>query len=153
MAHKIKLFKIFAVFLLLQSTIIAQDFLLQGWYWDYPKTTDNNLWADTLRLKAQELADAGFTHVWLPPLSRASFGNSSNGYDPKDLFDLGLPAGGGATGFGTVTDLQNLIAEFNAVGIKAVADVVYNHRDGGKPENNPAVEGWIEGMTDINQFG
>ena len=148
MAHKIKLFKIFAVFLMLQSALMAQDFLLQGWYWDYPKTTDNNLWADTLRLKAQELADAGFTHVWLPPLSRASFGNSSNGYDPKDLFDLGLPAGGGATGFGSVTDLQNLIAEFNAVGIKAVADVVYNHRDGGKPENNPAVEGWIEGMTD-----
>ena len=124
----------------------AQDFLLQGWYWDYPKTANGFLWADTLRLKAQELADAGFTHVWLPPLSRASFGSFSNGYDPQDLFDLG-EFGQGPTGFGSRANLDALITEFNNVGIKAVADVVYNHRDGGKPEDNPSVAGWIRNMT------
>ena len=120
-------------FILLTSKLFSQDFLLQGWYWDYPKTIEPNTnWADTLTNKAQELAEAGFTYVWFPPLSRASFGNGSNGYDPQDLFDLGETYGGGATGFGTRANVDALIAQFSSVGIKAVADVVYNHRDGGK---------------------
>ncbi len=140
------IFLVLGMFFQNRSAIAQGDFLLQGWYWDYPKTTNGFLWADTLRLKAQELADAGFTHVWLPPLSRASFGSNSNGYDPKDLFDLG-EFGNGATGFGTRADVDALISQFNSVSIKAVADVVYNHRDGGKAEDNPAVAGWIRNMT------
>ncbi len=136
--------KILIIFLTLSNIVFGQDFLMQGWYWDYPKTPDGYNWADTLTNKAQELADAGFTYIWLPPLSRASFGNSSNGYDPQDLFDLGETYGGGATGFGSRNDLDNLVTEFNTVGINAVADVIYNHRDGGKAEINPAVENYIE---------
>ncbi len=132
--------------LLFSINISAQDFLFQGWYWDYPKTTDGANWSDTLRNKASELADAGFTYVWLPPFYRASSGSNSNGYDPKDLFDLG-EYGLGPTGFGTRTDVDNLINEFTLNGINAVADVIYNHRDGGKPENNPEVENWIENFT------
>ncbi|MBU0472571.1 MAG: T9SS type A sorting domain-containing protein [Bacteroidetes bacterium] len=136
----------FVFILLLSTTIVAQDFLMQGWYWDYPKTTSGYNWADTLNNKAVELANAGFTHIWLPPFSRASSGNSSNGYDPKDLYDLG-EFGGGATGFGARTDVDNLITIFNNNGINAVADVVFNHRDGGAAETNTAVEGWIENFT------
>jgi len=120
----------------------AQDFMLQGWYWDYPKTCNGFNWAATLNSKTNHLSSAGFTYVWLPPLSRASFGNCSNGYDPKDLYDLG-EYGGGATGFGTRAALDALIANYNTNNIKAVADVVYNHRDGGKPENNSAVKDYI----------
>ncbi len=116
---------------------------MQGWYWDYPKTSDGNTWADTMSAKAVELGEAGITHLWLPPLSRASFGSGSNGYDPQDLYDLG-EYGGGATGYGTRAQVDASIAALNAVGIKAVADVVYNHRDGGAPEQNVSVEGWIE---------
>lgn len=47
-------------------------------------------------------------------------------------------------GFEIRTDLDDCIAALNSNGIEAVADVVYNHRDGGAPELNPAVEGWIE---------
>jgi len=109
--------KVGVVFFLLillsfSSAAFAQDFMLQGWYWNYPGTADGYVWADTLNLKAQELANAGFTYVWLPPLSRASFGQTSNGYDPKDLFDLG-EFGLGPTRFGTRTDLNDLIAAFN----------------------------------------
>ncbi|MEZ4888033.1 MAG: T9SS type A sorting domain-containing protein [Chitinophagales bacterium] len=145
MKHKLPIIQSLFTFLLLLSlqNSIAQDIMMQGWYWDYPKTTDGNNWADTIAAKATELANAGITHVWLPPLSRASFGNGSNGYDPKDLFDLG-EFGGGATGFGTRSQLDDVIELFGNVGIEAVADVVYNHRDGGIPETNPAVEGWIE---------
>lgn len=125
----------------------GQDIMLQGWYWDYPGTMDGYNWADTLRQRAAELAQTGFTYVWLPPLSRSSFGSSSNGYDPKDLYDLGEVYGGGATRFGTRQNLDEVIAAFQSNGIHAVADVVYNHRDGGQPENNPAVEGWIENYT------
>ena len=123
------------------SLIHAQDFLMQGWYWDYPKDGCNgysgNNWAVVLNNKVTELKNAGFTYLWLPPLSRASFGNCSNGYDPKDIYDLG-EYGLGRTGFGTRTELDQLISSLNSNGIKPVADVVYNHRDGGAPENNSA---------------
>ena len=75
------------------SLIFPQDFLMQAWYWDYPKDGCNSYsgvnWATVLYDKVTELKNAGFTYIWLPPLSRASFGNCSNGYDPKDLYDLG----------------------------------------------------------------
>lgn len=134
------------ILLNLPLSIIAQDFMMQGWYWDYPKTTGGANWADNLRLKSGELSTAGFTYLWLPPLSRGSFGSNSNGYDPQDLFDLG-EFGQGPTGFGSRTDVDNLISTLAGDGIQPVADVVYNHRDGGAPEANPAVEGWIENLT------
>jgi len=75
------------------SFLFAQDFMLQGWYWDYDKDGCNGFsgpnWAQTLDGNVSALANAGFTYVWLPPLSRSSFGACSNGYDPKDLYDLG----------------------------------------------------------------
>ncbi|MFT6001245.1 MAG: hypothetical protein ACI81P_003714 [Neolewinella sp.] len=67
--------------------------MLQGWYWDYDKDGCNGYlgpnWAARLNAQSTPLADAGFTFVWLPPASRASFGACSNGYDPQDLYDLG----------------------------------------------------------------
>ncbi|KAA3662996.1 MAG: T9SS C-terminal target domain-containing protein, partial [Calditrichaeota bacterium] len=43
----------------------------------------------------------------------------------------------------TRADINNLIGLFDGLGISAVADVVYNHRDGGMAEDNPSVQGWI----------
>jgi len=57
------------LFIFLMSTISGlhaqADIMMQGWYWDYPKTPDNANWADTLRLKAtnwarQDLPLSGF---------------------------------------------------------------------------------------------
>lgn len=121
----------------------AQDFMMQGWYWDYPKTTDGACWADTIRLKANGLSHAGFTGIWLPPLARASFGSASNGYDPKDLYDYGEYGGGGATGFGTRAQLDAAILELSSSGVNAVADLVFNHRDGGKAEVNPGLTSYV----------
>ena len=126
------------IFSFYTNTAKAQDVLMQAWYWDYPKSTDEANWADTLRIKANTIEAAGFTHLWLPPLSRASSGNNSNGYDPKDLYDYG-EYGGGATGFGTRSDLDSLMSTFNSNGIEIIADLVFNHRDGGKAENNPCL--------------
>lgn len=133
---------------LLPACFFAQNVMMQAWYWDYPKKSCNGYpindpsWAATLNGKVTELKNAGFTHLWLPPLSRASFGDCSNGYDPKDLFDYGQYTG--QTGFGTGAEVSGLINSLNTNNMKAVADVVYNHRDGGAPETNPAVKAYIE---------
>ncbi|HPE35289.1 MAG TPA: alpha-amylase family glycosyl hydrolase [Bacteroidales bacterium] len=143
------------LFIFLMSTISGlhaqADIMMQGWYWDYPKTPDNANWADTLRLKATELGQAGFTFIWLPPLSRAASSNWSNGYDPKDLFDYG-EFGQGATGFGTRQDVDDLISALSAQNIKAVADLVYNHRDGGSIEDNPGLKNYIVNFFDADKI-
>ena len=124
------------------SSLSAQDFMMQGWYWDYPKTCDGFDWASTLDGQAADIGSAGFTYLWLPPMSRASFGSCSNGYDPQDLYDLG-EYGQGPTGFGTRGAVDDLITALGANGVEAVADVVYNHRDGGVAEVNQAVKDYI----------
>lgn len=128
--------------LLIVNKLNSQDLMLQGWYWDYPKTCNGGQWAVDLKNQASSLSQAGFTHVWLPPMSRASYGNCSVGYDPKDLYDLG-EFGLGPTGFGTRTQVDQLIQTFQNQNIQPIADVIYNHRDGGKPENNPALKSYI----------
>jgi len=122
-------------------SLFSQDFMMQGWYWDYPKTTGGANWSDTLGLKAEELGQAGFTYLWAPPLPRASFGTNSNGYDPKDLYDYGEYAG--AAAYGTRSDLDSMVNAFAGNDIDLVVDMIYNHRDGGKAEDNPGVEGYI----------
>ncbi len=134
------------VYLFIETTVAySQDCLLQGWYWEYPKTSDGALWADTVVSKTMDISNSGFTYVWLPPLSRSSSvpNNNSNGYNVKDLFDLG-EYGLGATGFGSRQNVNNVINTFGLWNVNAVADVIYNHRDGGAAETNPSVEGWVE---------
>ncbi|HVB04471.1 MAG TPA: alpha-amylase family glycosyl hydrolase [Chitinophagaceae bacterium] len=121
----------------------AQDFMMQGFYWNFPKTGNGFDWADTLASKASQIAQAGFTYVWLPPFYRASSGNTSNGYDPYDLYDLGA-YGLGPTGFGSASDVASLIAAFKNSHLNAIADVIYNHRNGGLAENNPVVQAYVD---------
>jgi hypothetical protein len=113
----------------------AQDVMMQAWYWDYPK----GAWADTIASKASQMANSGFTAVWFPPHAAAASGPFSNGYDPKDLF-----IGTATTGLGTLAQISNMTNTLFNQGIDPVADLVYNHRDGGAPEVNVSVEGWIE---------
>ena len=42
-----------------------------------------------MKNQAKELADAGFTALWLPPAYKGSGGQSDVGYGVYDLFDLG----------------------------------------------------------------
>jgi hypothetical protein len=129
--------------LLCAQTVDAQQFMMQAWYWDYPKAGAGYSWADTIIEKSADMQNAGFTHVWVPPHVPGSFGENSNGYDPRDLY-----VGPTTSGLGTSSAVANMFGSFNpAVNFTAVADMIYNHRDGGYPEDNPAVEGWIENMT------
>ncbi|MEI6898834.1 MAG: alpha-amylase family glycosyl hydrolase, partial [Bacteroidota bacterium] len=55
--------------------------------------------------------------------------------------------GGGATGFGTRTQLNSTVAALNSAGVKPIADMVFNHRDGGRAEVNPGVANYIAGYN------
>ncbi len=120
--------------------------MMQGWYWNYPKNTCNGFsganWAPNLTAKVAALDAAGFTMLWLPPASRASFGPCSNGYDPKDLFDMG-EFGLGRTGLGTRAEVNTLTTALENAGMLPVGDVIFNHRDGGRAEHNPIVQNYV----------
>jgi len=49
-------------------SIYAQSFMMQAWYWDYPKPGCNNYsgnsWASVLNAQASDMS--GFSHLWLP---------------------------------------------------------------------------------------
>ena len=130
------------ILFLLAGQLAAQDFMMQGWYWDYPSQNCGGLstkWAPHLQAKASALGNAGFTYVWLPPPAKGG-SECSVGYDPKDLYDLGDY---GPTRLGSRTQLNSLISALQSNGMEAVADVVYNHRDAGDWENNPAVGNYM----------
>jgi alpha-amylase len=123
----------------------AQDFMLQGWYWDYPASYGILSYAKHLQAQVPDFKEAGFDYIWLPPLSAAVGGGTNMGYDVRDYYDLGEYAG--ATRFGTRTDVNNIIRTLNTAGIHPVADIICNQRAGGAPEVNPAVKGWIENFS------
>lgn len=131
------------LFLLLFQFGFSQQVMLQGWYWDFPKTANGYSWTDTLAILAPDLAESGFTHVWIPPHSIAASGQYSNGYDPQDLF-----IGNQTSGLGTRASLDNMFSTLTAEGIDPVCDLVYNHRDGGRPETNPPVKDYITNYFD-----
>ena len=122
----------------------GQDFMFQGWHWDYPMTISSQRYIAYLDGLGEELKNAGFTYIWLPPLSNGSSGYYSMGYDVRDYYDLGQYV---SARWGYRYQLDTLVAHFQSLGLYPVADLVYNHRDGGKWEDNGAVEGWIENMN------
>ena len=124
--------------------ISAQEFMIQSWYWNYPTYVVTDFYMEYLESLADEFHEAGFTYVWLPPLSKGSGGAASMGYDVKDYYDLGNTS---ICRWGNRAAYDNLLSTYNANDLKIVADMVYNHRDGGDWEDNGAVEGWIENMN------
>ena len=124
----------------------AQDFMIQGFYWNYPTLFGIQRYSQNLQGLIPDMKEAGFTYLWLPPLSRAAGGRSSTGYDVQDYYDLG-EFGLGATKFGTRADVNNTVRLLKANHMHAVADIIFNHRAGGLPQANNAVKGWIENYT------
>ena len=64
------------------------------------------------------IAEAGFTAIWLPPPSDAV---SAQGYLPRDYYNLNSK-------YGTEAELRELISVMHENGVKAIADIVINHR-------------------------
>ena len=151
MISMVKLRKAFIASLLLTGTITAKsqtpEFMMQGWYWDYPLFyTGIGNQIDYLANEGPALKAAGFTHIWLPPLAKSSAGSTSVGYNIRDYYDIGDY---GPARWGDREGFENIKSVYNSIGLKMVADMIYNHRDGGRWEDNLSVEGWIENMNAI----
>ncbi len=114
--------------------------MLQAFYWDCPlaESREHKWWLE-IKSRIPALQQAGFTALWLPPVSKAASCRSM-GYDPYDYYDLGEfdQKGGTQTWFGSRVELNDLIQTAHAHGMQVYADLVFNHNSGAdSQEKNP----------------
>ncbi|MGJ8650368.1 MAG: alpha-amylase family glycosyl hydrolase [Opitutaceae bacterium] len=88
----------------------------------------NTDWAEITR-KMPELAEAGYSSLWLPPPTKGS-GGLSVGYDLWDPFDLGSVDQRNTvrTRYGTEAELLELVKTSHRFGIRVYFDNIMNHR-------------------------
>ena len=110
---------LFAALVLLATTTAHAEVILQYFNTPWPEIT----------AKVPELAEAGYTALWLPPPTKAS-NPGSVGYDVFDAFDLGSEdqRGSIATHYGTEAQLLQLVATAHRFGLRVYFDTIMNHR-------------------------
>jgi hypothetical protein len=88
----------------------------------------NTTWEE-LAHKMPEIAEAGYSALWLPPPTKGS-GALSVGYDLWDPFDIGGKDQRGTvrTRYGTEAELLRLIETAHRFGIRVYVDNIMNHR-------------------------
>ena len=121
--------------------------MMQFFHWYIP--ADGKLW-DEFKDKAAELANAGFTAMWLPPAYKASGGGYDVGYGVYDLFDLGEfdQKGTIPTKYGTREQFLAAVKAGQDAGMQVYADVVLNHKNGGdETEKVQAVAYYADNRT------
>jgi alpha-amylase len=102
-----------------QQAGASQAILLQGFHWNSAAYAGPD-WYNTLQANVGDLSTMGFTHVWFPPPSDSA---AREGYLPRQLNKLD-------SSYGSAAELTNVISAFKSRGVKAIADVVVNHRVG-----------------------
>lgn len=91
----------------------------------------NTSWAE-IECRIPEVAEAGYTSLWLPPPFKGASGTYSVGFDTFDRFDLGDKDQMGTvrTKYGTKADLQSLMRIAHRFGLKVYFDNVIAHCGG-----------------------
>ncbi len=92
--------------------------LLQGFHWfadDYWYHPPKGWWG-VLADKAPEVGRAGFDLIWFPPVSNGS-------YYPNQWYNLDSQ-------WGKKEDLLRAVKAMHGAGVKVVADIILNHRNG-----------------------
>jgi glycosidase len=99
-----------------------------------------NLSWNEVSAKLPEIAEAGYTSLWLPPPTKGNTGFSI-GYDLFDPFDLGdlNQRGTVATRYGTKEELQRMVMLAHRFGMRVYFDNIMNHRGGDVPGYNSGV--------------
>ncbi|HSP78574.1 MAG TPA: alpha-amylase family glycosyl hydrolase, partial [Myxococcaceae bacterium] len=95
----------------------SQAVMLQGFHWE---SHESPSWWNVVNTQAADIASSGFTLVWLPPSSDAA---SVEGYLPRQLYVQN-------SAYGTEAQLKSAIGALHGHGVKALADIVINHRVG-----------------------
>ncbi len=101
------------------------DIMLQGFHW---KSHELN-WYQIIQQNTQRIKDSGFSLVWFPPPSDCA---DYEGYLPRELYKLDSK-------YGSATELKTTIEGLKPE-VKAIADIVINHRVGSQNYadfNNP----------------
>jgi len=96
---------------------MSHDIMLQGFHWTSPDVNERS-WYDIIQENAQKIKDSGFTLMWFPPPSDSV---NKHGYEPRQLNKLD-------SDYGKETELKAAIDAIKPV--KAIADIVINHRSG-----------------------
>ena len=117
----------------------SSDIMFQGFDWN-----SGAGWYGTVQSDASTLQAAGFTMVWLPPPTASA---DTHGYLPTMWYDLN------DSSYGNQSALVSCINTLHGDGMKALADIVVQHRNGdltgGADFSNP-VFGEGQGSTDTS---
>ncbi|XWN37198.1 MAG: alpha-amylase family glycosyl hydrolase [Balneola sp.] len=144
------------------ATNAQDDVMMQAFYWDVPvdESGNNGFWWDSLAAKSSDMANAGFTGLWVPSPSKGNFGIVDMGYGIYDHYDLGNynQKGTTETRFGSRSELEGMISDMHSNGIEVYADIILNHiySDGdyynsnNNLEANPDVKGYVFDEAFIN---
>lgn len=106
--------------------------ILQCFHSYMPDWHGEGLWQQ-IEQDAPILARAGFTALWLPPMTKAWGGPLELGYSAYDLYDLGEfeQCGRVETRYGSRQQLLQAIARAQAAGLQVYGDVVLHRKHGG----------------------
>jgi len=96
------------------GTGTGREILCQFFNWESSKEN----WYQVVKKQAQDVADMGFTVVWLPPPTDSV---SDEGYMPRDLYLL-------ESNYGSKQGLKDAVDELHRCGLKVLGDAVLNHR-------------------------
>lgn len=94
----------------------TSDVMLQGFHWNTWKYGTWNI----IKNNATNIKNAGFTMVWLPPVSKSTGGT---GYLPTEWKNYN-------SAHGSTNQLKAALNALNNKGVKPIADIVVNHRCG-----------------------
>lgn len=121
--------------------VLLQAFYKRGKYVAVPCPGDPNdapeaeWWWDHLASNAAVFGKAGFTSIWLPPVTKAEQGCSAAalGYSVYDDYDIGWKNQKATihTRYGNREQLTRLAAMLRANGLDVYLDLQLNHRKGG----------------------